>query len=191
MRIARSAWRVGFWHSAGAAFRFLRQVVLQHGVSSDGFVNIQPRAFILVEPEARLVIGRHVQLKNDAIVYVKRGATLTISDNVSLGHHAEVSVNQDVRIGADTFTAPYVYITDSNHRFDRIDVPIQSQPMDVRPTAIGRDVWIGRGAMVLAGAQVGDHCVLGAGAIVTRTHAPGDLVVGIPGRTVRNRFKGG
>jgi len=42
--------------------------------------------------------------------------------------------------------------------------------------------------MVLAGAVVPDGCVVGAGSIVTRSHRPGDVIVGMPGRAVKNRF---
>lgn len=187
-RIA-SAWRVGLLRSAAAVARHVAAVSLNPRVRADGFVHLQAGARIIVEPGATLVAGRGVLVKNDAVIYVKRGARLVLGDRFALGHHGEISVNERVEIGADTFTAPYCYVTDSNHRFDDPDVPIQRQPMDVRPTLVGRDVWMGRGAMILAGATVPDGCVVGAGAIVTKAHEPGDVIVGAPGRTVRNRYR--
>ena len=57
-----------------------------------------------------------------------------------------------------------------------------------RPVVIGHDVWIGHGAIILAGRTVGTGCVVAAGAIVTKDVAPYTIVAGVPARTVRMRF---
>ena len=53
---------------------------------------------------------------------------------------------------------------------------------------IGNDVWIGHGAIVLAGRVVGDGAVIAAGAIVTKDVAPYAIVGGNPARVIRPRF---
>jgi len=53
-----------------------------------------------------------------------------------------------------------------------------------RPVRIGRDVWIGGGAILLPGVGIGDDAVLGAGSVVTRDVAAGATVVGNPARAV-------
>lgn len=57
-----------------------------------------------------------------------------------------------------------------------------------RTVTIGHDVWIGHGAVVLAGRTVGDGAVVAAGAIVTKDVAPYQIVAGNPARPVRARF---
>ena len=54
-----------------------------------------------------------------------------------------------------------------------------------RPIRIGRDVWIGGGAIVLPGVEIGDGAVVGAGSVVTRHVPPGATVVGNPARPRR------
>lgn len=56
------------------------------------------------------------------------------------------------------------------------------------PTVIGNDVWIGNGAIVLRGVNVGDGAVIGAGAVVTRDVEPYTIVVGAPARPLKKRF---
>lgn len=53
---------------------------------------------------------------------------------------------------------------------------------------IGHDVWIGRGASVMAGVRIGTGAVVGAGAVVTRDVAPYAIVAGVPARPLRPRF---
>jgi phosphonate metabolism protein (transferase hexapeptide repeat family) len=54
--------------------------------------------------------------------------------------------------------------------------------------AIGHDVWVGHGAVILPGRQIGTGAVVAAGAIVTRDVAPYTIVAGNPARLVRRRF---
>jgi acetyltransferase-like isoleucine patch superfamily enzyme len=52
---------------------------------------------------------------------------------------------------------------------------------------IGRGVWIGRGAAVLAGVRIGDGAVVAANAVVTRDVAAGAVVGGVPARPLPQR----
>ena len=52
-----------------------------------------------------------------------------------------------------------------------------------KPVRIGRNVWIGGGAIVLPGVTIGDDAVIGAGSVVTRDVAAGTTVVGNPARS--------
>ena len=61
-------------------------------------------------------------------------------------------------------------------------------PTRVQPITIGNDVWIGHGAMVLPGVKIGDGAIVGAYAVVTKDVAPYAVVVGNPGRVVKQRF---
>lgn len=57
-----------------------------------------------------------------------------------------------------------------------------------RVTTVGNDVWIGHGAIVIGGVDVGDGAVIAAGAVVTRDVEPYSVVAGVPARVMRRRF---
>jgi acetyltransferase-like isoleucine patch superfamily enzyme len=50
------------------------------------------------------------------------------------------------------------------------------------PIRIGTQVWIAAHSIILKGRTLGDHCVVGAGAVVTRDVAPGEVAVGNPAK---------
>lgn len=56
-----------------------------------------------------------------------------------------------------------------------------------RPVAIGSDVYIGAGAIVLPGVTIGDGCIIGAGAVVTRDVPPMSVAAGNPARVIGPR----
>ena len=53
------------------------------------------------------------------------------------------------------------------------------------PVRIGKNVWIGAGAIVLPGVTIGDHSVIGAGSVVTKDIPPNVVAVGNPCRVLR------
>ena len=83
---------------------------------------------------------------------------------------------------------PDVVILTSNHKADRIDIPIGAQGMTgKRKVTIGNDVWIGQRVMIMPGVTIGDGCIIAAGAVVTKDVAPYSIVGGVPARVLKMR----
>jgi acetyltransferase-like isoleucine patch superfamily enzyme len=109
---------------------------------------------------------------------------------VEIGRSAYVGVFcciGDVTLEDDVLIASHVSIANGNaqHGIDRLDIPVREQPGTFPRVTIGRDTWIGDRAVVLA--DVGRHCVIGAGAVVTRPIPDYAIAVGSPARIVRYR----
>jgi maltose O-acetyltransferase len=87
-----------------------------------------------------------------------------------------------VHIGDGTQIGPGVQILAADHPREPA---LRAQGLEFgRPVRIGRNVWIGAGALILPGVTVGDDALIGAGSVVTRDVPPGVTVVGNPARVV-------
>lgn len=71
------------------------------------------------------------------------------------------------------------------HGIERLDIPIREQPGDWPQVTIGQDSWIGDRSTILA--NVGRHCVIGAGSVVTRPIPDYAVAVGVPAKILRFR----
>ena len=111
---------------------------------------------------------------------------IRIGRNVSIGKWNDFGCSKLIEIGDDVTTAPYVHFTDRNHGYEDVTVPIIHQKSWVKgPIRIGRGSWIGFGAQIMSGVSVGRHCVVGAGAVVTRDVPDFCVVGGNPARLLK------
>jgi acetyltransferase-like isoleucine patch superfamily enzyme len=93
-----------------------------------------------------------------------------------------------IDIGAHVVIAPNVYISDHSHKYDDISCPISEQGIDkISRVIIGEESWIGHGAVILPGTNIGKHCVIGANSVVSGNIKDYSIVVGIPAN-VKKRF---
>lgn len=93
----------------------------------------------------------------------------------------------DVTLEDDVLLASFVSIANgtAQHGIERLDIPIREQPGQWPRVTIGQDTWIGDRATVLA--DVGRHCVIGAGSVVTEPIPDYAIAVGVPAKVVRYR----
>lgn len=108
-----------------------------------------------------------------------------IGDRALIGRGSHIVGHDSIEIGADVYTGPYVYITDQNHSYADPDLPIGRQWPTNQPVRIGAGSWLGTGAVVLPGADIGENVVVAAGSIVRGKVPSHSVVAGMPARVVR------
>jgi maltose O-acetyltransferase len=78
-----------------------------------------------------------------------------------------------------------------SHAYDRLDIPMDQQGFeDPTPIHIGDDVWIGARVIILPGVNIGSHCIIGAGSVVTKDVPDYAIVGGVPAKIIRMRNEG-
>jgi maltose O-acetyltransferase len=108
------------------------------------------------------------------------GFNISLGDGVFLNFGCVVLDVVAVTIGDGTQIGPGVQILTADH--PRAPAERASGLEFGRPVSIGRNVWIGGGALLMPGVTVGDDATIGAGAVVTRDVAAGSTVMGNPAR---------
>ena len=121
---------------------------------------------------------------------IDHSPVVTIGDRVLIGKGSGIVGHHTVVIGDDVFTGHHVYITDANHGYEDVTLPIGAQFAAPRPVHIGSGSWLGHGTVVLPGADIGRNVAVGAGSVVTGTLPDFSVAVGNPARVIRRYVEG-
>ena len=107
------------------------------------------------------------------------GYNLTVGDDVVIHRHVLLDDRGGIEIGNQVSISDYANIYSHSH--DIYDINSVSTPQ----TRIGNNARITYHATILAGVQIGEHAMVGTGAVVTSHVEPYHIVVGIPAKTVK------
>lgn len=108
------------------------------------------------------------------------GINIYLENRVYMNAGCVILDTAPVRIGTGTMLGPTVQIYCAEHHKDPVK---RAAGLEIaKPVTIGRDVWIGGGAVILPGVSIGDRAIVGAGSVVTRDVEAGSTVVGNPAR---------
>ena len=110
------------------------------------------------------------------------GSHIELGEKVFFNFNCVVLDVCKVTIGSFTLFGPAVQVYTPLHP---LDAQLRRRQEYGKPVTIGSDVWIGGGAIILPGVQVGDRAVIGAGSVVTRDIPAGVLAAGNPCRVIR------
>ncbi len=171
-------------------WRFLVLKVRHPHVVTRGFVFLDRGAHVYCRRGyGRLILGQWLHLGVNTALRCHEG-TLTIGDKSSFGRDISVNCYLDVEIGDSALFADGVYVSDFDHKFAELDLPIKDQGIEKTRVRIERDVWLGTKVTVCSGVVVGQGAVVGANAVVTRDLPEYAVAVGAPARVIRDRRSG-
>lgn len=84
--------------------------------------------------------------------------------------------------------SPNVYITDCDHEYRNIDIPVIDQGIVQKgqKVLIGDGSYIGYNSVIVGNVKIGKHCVIGANSVVTKDVPDYCVAVGSPARVIKN-----
>ena len=115
---------------------------------------------------------------------------VTIGERCMIGRGSSIVGRCGISIEAEVTTGPNVYVTDHNHVYDDIDVPISRQWLNEQRVRVGYGSWLGAGVVVLAGSDIGRNVVVAANSVVRGTIPDNSVVAGAPAKVVRQHVDG-
>lgn len=163
---------------AGNRVSFAAYIKGHERIALGGGCKIHADASVDASRSPGVRFGDKVTLNRYAYVQGGNGG-VRLGDRVEINNFSIVNGTGGVDIGDDTVIGPGVRIISYQHRTAR-GATIRSQPVNALPIRIGRDVWIGANAIILAGVTVGDGAVVAAGAVVREDVPAFAVVAGVP-----------
>ncbi len=133
-------------------------------------------------PYRRFSLGNYSVVESFACINNAVGDVI-IGDYTRIGLHN--TIIGPVKIGSHVNLAQGITVTALNHNFDDTNKRIDEQGISTNAVTIEDDVWIGANAVILPGVTIGSHCVVAAGAVVTKDVPPHSLVAGVPAKIIR------
>ena len=131
---------------------------------------------------------RHFSLGQKSVIESYSCINNAVGD-VVIGDHTRIGLHNTiigpVTIGSHVNLAQGITVTALNHNFEAPERRIDEQGVSTQQVTIGDDIWIGANAVVLPGVTVGNHCVIAAGAVVTKDVPPHSLVAGVPAKIIK------
>jgi maltose O-acetyltransferase len=110
------------------------------------------------------------------------GSNIELGERVFFNFNCVVLDVCPIRIGSFTLFGPAVQIYTPMHP---MNAALRREREFGKPIDIGSDVWVGGGAIILAGVRIGSGAVIGAGSVVTRDVPDGVFAAGNPCRVIR------
>lgn len=157
-----------------------KRAILLSKQFADAYVNDQSAAhLILKELLGSIADDAHIRppIFVDYGKYISVGTGTFINFGLTALDVAPINIGNDVQVG------PNVQLLTPTHP---VDSALRKAKWEAaKPITIGDNVWIGGGAIILAGVSIGENSVIGAGAVVTKDVPPNVVAVGNPARVIK------
>jgi acetyltransferase-like isoleucine patch superfamily enzyme len=115
------------------------------------------------------------------------GKGIRIGNNVGIGEFAYIGGAGGVEIGDECIVGQYLSCHPENHIAEELDVSIRHQGVTRKGIKVGKNCWIGSKVTILDGVEVGDGCIIAAGAVVTKSFPANAVIGGVPAKLLKMR----
>ena len=135
-----------------------------------------------------ITFGKNVKLGNSNTLTARGGRTvLGDSFNSNDGVILNADVGGDLTFGENCLVGPGCIFRTTNHIIQNPNIPIRDQGHKIGDNSIGNDVWSGARVVILQGVSIGNGCVVGAGAVVTKSFDDFTILAGVPASPIGSR----
>ena len=169
-----------------------KKVIIKNKRNFDFGTNCTVEKYVSIDCYAKekLTFGNTVKIGAFSTISVtshmsKYGIGLKIGNNSGVGEYSFFGCSGGVVIGNDVIMGPYVSFHSENHNFSAKTKLIREQGVVSEGIKLGNNIWVGAKSTFLDGCELGDNCVVAAGAVV-RGKFPSNVVIGgVPARILK------
>ncbi len=161
-------------------------------ITFGNFLKIGDFVFISALGKKGISIGNNVGIGSFSQIIVSTsfnnlGEHIKIGNNVGLGEFAYLGGAGGLEIGDDTIIGQYLSCHPENHIATDLTIPIRLQGVTRKGIKIGKNCWIGSKVTILDGVEIGDGCIIAAGAVLTKSFPKHVVIGGVPAKIIKNR----
>lgn len=138
---------------------------------------------IAIECGDNVGIGQGVFFINPQYLSVGSNVSIHPMCYIDCGFNAE----NGLKIGNDVSIAHGSTVMDTAHSFQDLLINIKDQPVVTIKTEICDNVWLGAKSTIIAGNVVSSGCIIGAGAVVTKSTEKNGIYAGVPAKLIKHR----
>lgn len=113
------------------------------------------------------------------------GEFINIGNNVGIGEYSYLGGAGGLEIGDDTIVGQYFSCHPENHNYSDERLLVRHQGVTRKGIRIGKDCWIGSKVTILDGVEIGDSCIIAAGAVVTQSFPGNCIIGGVPAKLIK------
>lgn len=141
----------------------------------------------MVGERAVFINSANIRIGDDCLiqdrVYFRAGLDghIHIGDGAAVNSYVQLYGHGGIDIGDNAQVGPNTVITTTGH--DYLSSDLDSNYAGIK---IGNRAWIGANCTILPGITIGDHAVIGAGAVVAKDIPPNCVALGVPARVIRH-----
>ena len=134
----------------------------------------------------KIKIGKRVRIyPNVRLEVLGEDSELIIEDNVGVAQNVHITCGSTLTIGKNSTILANVFITNIDHDYTELDVPILEQKNIIKETIIGENCFIGIGAAIQAGTILGKQCIVGTNSVVRGTFPDYCVIAGNPAKIIK------
>jgi acetyltransferase-like isoleucine patch superfamily enzyme len=157
---------------------------------SNNFLDLRSR-FInkkMISIGSNNIFGRHTILYAIPSEF-GNNEKIKIGNNTYIGHYCSIHSISNIIIEDNVVFSDYIYVSNVSHGTELIEgESIMAQPwIDSGMIKIGEGTFVGHGAKILPGVVLGKYCIVGAGAIVTKSFEDYSVIAGNPAKLIKKR----
>lgn len=142
----------------------------------DGISVISISSLFKVSGNGYISLGKNIGIRRWCEISASENGEINISDRVFMNNGCMLVAHSKIDIGEGTRMGPHVMIFDHDYIYNDAD-RFEKGEHTTAPIIIGKNCWIGAGAIILKGSKIGNNCTVGAGAVIKGTYADNSLVI--------------
>ena len=134
----------------------------------------------------KIFIGKRVRIFPNVRIEVHGvNSKLLIGDNVGIAQNVHITSGSILSIGKNSTILANVFITNIDHDYTELNIPILDQKTTIKETIIGENCFIGIGAAIQAGTILGKQCIVGTNSVVRGVYPDYCVIAGNPAKIIK------